>query len=366
MTERHDTIIIGGGQAGLAMGYHLAKRGRPAVILDANERVGDAWRKRWDSLRLFTPAKVDHLPGSRFPAPPYSFPTKDEMADYMEDYAKQFDLDVRTGVRVSGVSKRDGRFVVKSGRKEFEADNVVVAAGAHHIPRVPEFCADLDPEIVQIHSSHYKGPWQLQDGGVLIVGVGNSGAEIAYETARTHPTVLSGKPSAQLPFKHGPAMARYIFPIVKFMGMHVLTMRTPIGRKVRPKLVKQAAPLIRVKLKDLEAAGVERVGRTAGVKDGRPVLDDRRVLDVKNVIWCTGFREDYSWLGLNGFGQDGAPVHKRGVVEAEPGLYFMGLLFQFAMASDVIPGVGRDAEYIAKRIASHNSSTSQAHQTVSA
>jgi putative flavoprotein involved in K+ transport len=348
------------------MGYHLAKRGRSALILDANERVGDAWRKRWDSLRLFTPAKFDHLPGSKFPAPPYTFPTKDEMADYLEDYARQFELDVRTGVRVSGVLKRDGRFVVNSGRKEFEADNVIVAAGAHHIPRVPDFCADLDPNIVQIHSSKYKGPWQLQDGGVLIVGVGNSGAEIAYETARTHPTVLSGKPSAQLPFKHGPAMARYIFPIVRFMGLHVLTRRTPIGRMVGPKFVKQAAPLIRVKLKDLEAASVERVGRTAGVKDGRPVLDDGRVLDIKNVIWCTGFREDYSWLDLNGFGEDGGPVHKRGVVEAEPGLYFMGLLFQFAVASDVLPGIGRDAAYIAKHIASQRSSSKAVPHTVSA
>ena len=365
MTEHHETIVIGGGQAGLVTGYHLARRGRDFLVLDANERVGDAWRKRWDSLRLFTPAKFG-LPGMRIPGPKLSFITKDEMADYLEAYADRFDIPVRTGTRVTGLTKRDGRFVVRSGRTTFEADNVVIASGAHQIPKVPEACADLDPDIVQLHSAHYKGPSQLQDGDVLVVGVGNSGAEIAFELARTHRTHISGKPSAQLPFKHGPAMARFVIPIIRFMGTHVLTMRTPIGRKVAPKFISNAAPLIRVKLKDLDKAGVEQVGRTAGAKEGLPVLEDGRVLDVKNVIWCTGFRHDYSWIDLAGFGADGTPVHRRGVVEDEPGLYFMGLLFQFAAVSDVIPGVGRDAEHIVKQIAARDSRTTRARQTVTA
>src|SRR6476659_9469617 len=149
--ERYETVIIGAGQAGLATGYELKKRGRSFMILDANDRIGDAWRKRWDSLRLFTPAKYDGLPGWRFPAPRWSFPTKDEMADYMESYVARFGLDVRTGVRIDRVSKRDGRFVIEAGASTYEADNVIVATGSHRVPRLPDFARDLDPRILQLH-----------------------------------------------------------------------------------------------------------------------------------------------------------------------------------------------------------------------
>jgi putative flavoprotein involved in K+ transport len=357
-SERFETVVIGGGQAGLSVGYHLAKRGRPFMILDANERIGDAWRKRWDSLRLFTPAKYDGLHGMPFPAPRVSFPTKDEMADYLQAYAERFELPVRTGTRVDGLSKEGRGFVVSCGDRRLEADNVVVATGAAHLPRVPAFASALDPGIVQLHSSAYLNPSQLQDGGVLLVGVGNSGAEIAYEVSRTHSTWLSGKPTAQIPVRHGPNAARFALPVVRFLGHHVLTMKTPIGRKVRPHFISHAAPLIRVKLKDLAAAGVERVPRTVGVKDGRPELADGRVLNVSNVIWCTGFRYDFGWIDLPAFGEDGGPVHRRGVVDSEPGLYFVGLLFQYAASSDVLPGVGRDAEYVAKQIVSRGSNGS--------
>ena len=184
------------------------------------------------------------------------------------------------------------------------------------------------------------------------MGAGNSGAEIAFEVSRTHSTYLSGKPSGQLPVRHGPGAARYFFPVVRFVGHHVLTLRTPIGRKVQPEFISHGAPLIRVKLKDLIAAGVEQVPRTVGIEDGRPVLKDGRVLDVSNVIWCTGFREEFPWIDLPIFGEDGRPLHERGVVVGEPGLYLVGLLFQYAATSDVLPGVGRDAEYVAKHIAS--------------
>jgi putative flavoprotein involved in K+ transport len=351
-SERFETVIIGGGQAGLSVGYHLAKRGRSFVILDANERIGDAWRKRWDSLRLFTPARYDGLNGMPFPAPRLSFPTKDEMADYLEAYAARFDLPVQTGIRTDGLSRQGDGYVVSAGDRRFEADNVVVATGASRTAQIPAFARELDPSIVQLHSGEYRNPTQLQEGGVLIVGLGNSGAEIAYEVVRTHPTWLSGKPSGQIPVRHGPAAARFVFPVVRFMGHRVLTRRTPIGRKVVPKLIAHGAPLIRVKLKDLAAAGVEQVSRMVGVRDGYPELADGRVLDVSNVIWCTGFRYDFGWIDLPVFGAGGEPAHRRGVVESEPGLYFMGLLFQYALSSDVLPGMGRDAEHIAKHIAS--------------
>ena len=352
--QRVETVIVGGGQAGLVTGYHLAKRGREFLILEGNDKIGDSWRNRWDSLRLFTPAKFSGLDGWRFPAPTTSFPTKDEMGDYLEAYAEKFKLPHRTRVRVESVSKNGRGYVVTTADATYEADNVVVATGAERIPRTPDFAPELDRSIRQMHSADYKGPHQLQDGPVLVVGLGNSGAEIAMEVQRTHETYVSGKPSAELPFKHGPAMARFVFPIIRFMGLHVVTIRTPIGRKVRPKFVKLAAPLIRTKTKDLVAAGAELVGRTVGVRDGRPVLEDGRVLDVRNVIWCTGFREDYSWVDVPAFDAEGTPQHKRGVASEAPGLYFIGLRFQYAAASDVLPGVGRDAAYIAKQIASRS------------
>jgi putative flavoprotein involved in K+ transport len=187
------TIAIGGGQAGLSVGYHLAKRDLPFVILDANLRTGDAWRNRWDSLRLFSPARYSGLPGMRFPAPGSSFPTKEQMADYLVDYATRFGLPVRNGVSVDRLWREGGRFVMSAGNQLFESENVVVAMANYQIPHMPAFARELDPGIVQIHSHAYRKPSQLQEGGVLVVGVGNSGGDIAIEVARTHPTWLSGK-----------------------------------------------------------------------------------------------------------------------------------------------------------------------------
>lgn len=352
--ERFETVIIGGGQAGLSVGYHLAKRGRPFVILEANERIGDSWRKRWDSLRLFTPARYDGLAGWPFPASEWSFPTKDEMADYLEAYAAHFKLPVRTGVRVEGLSRNGERFVVVADGRLFEAENVVVAMANFQRPQRPTFAGELDPGIVQLHSCDYRNPSQLRDGGVLVVGAGNSGAEISREVSRTHPTWLSGRDVGHIPFRiEGLASRLLLAPLAfRFIFHHVLTMNTPIGRRARPKILSNGAPLIRVKPTDLTAAGIERVPRVAGVQDGLPLLEDGRVLEVANVIWCTGFHPGFSWIELPVFGEDGELVHERGVVGDEPGLYFVGLEFLYAMSSVMVHGVGRDAEYIARHIAS--------------
>jgi putative flavoprotein involved in K+ transport len=351
--EHIETVIIGGGQAGLAVGHHLARRGRPFLILDAHQRVGDAWRQRWDSLRLFTPARYDALAGLPFPAPAHSFPTKDQVADYLEAYATQFQLPVRSGVRVDRLWRDHGRFVVAAGDRSWEADNAVVAMSTFQTPRLPPFATYLGPDVVQLHSAGYRNPSQLQRGAVLVVGAGNSGAEIALEVAGRHPTWLAGKESGVVPFRIEGAAARFIFQPLLFrvIGHRVLTVDTPIGRKLRPRLLSHAAPLVRVKPKDVAAAGIQRVPRVVGVRHGQPLLADQRVLEVANVIWCTGFGPDFSWIDLPIFGENAnEPTHHRGVVANQPGLYFVGLSFLYAMSSGFLPGVDRDAEHIAQAI----------------
>jgi putative flavoprotein involved in K+ transport len=351
-SKRIHTLVIGGGQAGLSVGYHLAKRGISFQILDANRRIGDAWRNRWDSLRLFTPARYAGLPGLPFPARGDAFPTKQEMADYLESYAAHFRLPVQTSVRVDRLSKEGDRFVVTAGGQRFESENVVVAMANYQTPRRPEFARELHPSIIQLHSHEYRNPSQLQDGGALIVGAGNSGADIAIEVARTHPTWMSGKESGHIPFPIESFIARFfLVRVVRFIGHHVLTLGTPIGRKLRPKMLHRAAPLVRVKPQDLVNAGIERVSRVVGVRDGWPLLADGRILDVRNVIWCTGYHPGFSWIDLPIFGEDGDPIHERGVVGRVPGMYFVGLHFLYSMSSATVIGIGRDAGRIAKAIA---------------
>jgi putative flavoprotein involved in K+ transport len=346
-------VVIGGGQAGLSVGYCLARCGTSFVILESNARVGDSWRKRWDSLRLFTPAKYDGLIGLPFPAPPFSFPTKDDMADYLEGYASHFALPVRTGVKVERVSRDGARYIVDAGDRRYEADHVVVAMATYQQPRIPEFAPALDRGIVQLHSREYRNPSQLRDGDVLIVGAGNSGADIAIDVARSHRTCLAGRHPGNVPFRIESRFARAVLPLLFRVVFHrILTVDTALGRRARPAIISKGGPLIRVKPADLVAAGVERAPRVSGVRDGKPVLEDGRVLDVANVIWCTGFHPGLSWVDVPKlvYGADGEPVHERGIVPGEPGFYFVGLHFLYSFSSTMIHGVARDAERIAGTI----------------
>jgi putative flavoprotein involved in K+ transport len=351
-TERIETVVVGAGQAGLSVGHHLARRGRPFVILDEQQCVGDNWRRYYDSLRLYSPARLDGLPGMRFPAPSWTFPTKDQTADYLEEYAARFDLPVRNGARVERVSRNGRGYVVDCGDRRLEAENVVVATGTFGRPFIPAFADALDPEIVQLHTSEYKNPSQLRDGPVLVVGAAHSGADVAMDVAGAHRTILCGRDTGQFPGDVEGRLARPVWLMLSFLARRVLTTRTPIGRKMKPEIRAHGGPLLRFKRADLAAAGVERTtARASGVRDGKPELDDGTVLDVANVIWCTGFKQDFSWIDLPVCGEDGWPQEERGVVPSAPGLYFAGLAFQYAFSSMLIVGAGRDAEYVAKQIA---------------
>jgi putative flavoprotein involved in K+ transport len=352
--EQIQTVVIGAGQAGLSTGYFLARHGLPHVILEAHERVGDSWRQRWDSLRLFTPARFDGLAGMPYPAPPHSFPAKNEMADYLEAYATRFKLPVRTGMRVDCLSRQGDRYLINAGDQAFEAEHVVVAMATFQRPKVPSFAAELDPGIVRLHSSGYRNLGQLAPGSVLVVGAGNSGSEIAMETARAgRETWLAGRDVGHVPIRVESPLGRVLLPVVFRIVFHrVLTVDTPVGRKARPTAVSQGGPLIRVKPKDLASVGVRRVGRVTGVQNGRPVLEGGRVLEPRNVVWCTGYHPGLSWVDLPVFGPGGEPVQERGVATGEPGLYFVGLHFLYALSSTMIHGVERDARRVAETIAS--------------
>ena len=353
-SERYDVVVIGGGQAGLSVGYHLKQRGVRFAILDSSERIGDAWRKRWDSLKLFSPAWLDSLDGWPMPLPRNTFPTKDEMADYLEAYARRFELPVRLGTQVLRLSRRDGGFVIETSRGTVRAQQVVIAMASFQHKKVPAFASELSPSIKQLHSSEYKNPAQLQDGRVLVVGLGNSGAEIAHELSRTHEVMMTAKQSAEVPFKNDSFLGRWILLglLMRFVFHRVLTIRTKIGRKARPNMIRTATPLIRTRARDLERDGVERAGtRIVAIAKGLPVNDEGRALDVRNVLWCTGYEGARSWIDLPIFDEDGQPRHEAGVVTEAPGLYFVGLPFLYAMSSAMVHGVGRDAARISDLIA---------------
>ena len=354
--ERFDTVVIGGGQAGLAVGYHLAKRGHKFVILDASARVGDAWRTRWDGLRLFTPGRMNSLPGMRFPGDPHGFPTKDEVADYLETYVERMALPVRTAVRVDDVwpAENGNGFRITAGESEYLADQVVVATGAYDRPRIPEFAASLDRSITQLHSSKFRSVEQLSEGPVLVVGASNSGAEIALMASWNHRTVLCGRNVGKMPFRPEDRMAKVFDTFFWFFVNHIATLDTPIGRKAQPSIRDHGLPLDRVRPADLEAAGVERTyARAVGVQDGMPELDDGRVIEAANIIWATGFRLDHSWIHFPLTGADGWPSQRRGLVTNVPGLAFIGLPFMYRGASALLGGVGRDAAYLVDHIADH-------------
>jgi putative flavoprotein involved in K+ transport len=344
--ERYELIVVGAGQAGLSAGYWFAKRDIDFLILDANARVGDPWRQRWDSLQLFTPARYSGLPGLRFPAEPYHLPDRNEVADYLEWYARVFELPVRNNVRVTSMCRGDRMFEIDTADAIFEAENIIIATGTFQTPRIPTLANEIEPGVLQLHSSEYRNPERLPDGKVLVVGAGNSGAQIALELAHTRPVTLAGRSVGSVPRR---ALGRDVFDWLWNTVMRPGA-DTFLGRQIRRNALASSDALIGMTEADLTRAGVERVGRVESVRDGVPILADGRSVDAKSIIWSTGFRPDFSWIDLPVFDDSGHPQHKRGLTKV-PGLYFLGLRFLHRLNSSLVGGVGADAKFVANAIA---------------
>jgi putative flavoprotein involved in K+ transport len=345
-----DVAVVGAGQAGLAIGYLLTRQGRRFVILDGADSVGAAWRNRWDSLVLFTPRRYDSLPGLPFPGDPDGYPTRDEVAAYLESYAEAFALPVELGSAVESLAKEGDTFVLGRDDRTIEADQVVVATGPFQCPRVPELAIELAPEAFQIHSADYRTSTEVPQGTVLVVGGGNTGYQIAEELASSHEVHLSiGARQTPLPQR---VLGRDLFWYLEATGLIGKTTASRIGRRMagRDTLIgSRRGTLRRRHGVEFHGRAVEAAGTTVSFNDGTSVA-------VRGVIWATGFGVDNGWIHIPALYEEGRLVHQRGVTRA-PGLYFLGLSWQHTRGSALLGWVKDDAEYIAHQIAAFGTNT---------
>jgi putative flavoprotein involved in K+ transport len=341
--EHREVVVVGGGQAGLALGYFLARQGRDFVILEAADEPAASWRERWDSLKLFTSAKYDALPGLAFPGAPDRYPSRDEVVAYLTDYARHFDLPVELGKHVRAIRKSDGGYVVEIDDRTYEADQVVVATGPFQLPVVPPISQGLGGDVVQFHSTEYRSPQTLPDGPVLVVGGGNTGYQIAEELAGSHEVHLSiGSKQKPLPQR---ILGRDLFWYLDKTGL----IRKPTTTRIGRRLQENEDTLIGSSPKRLRRQGVELHERTIETGGTEVTFSDGTRLEVRTVIWATGFRADHSWIDVPVFDESGRVVHRRGVTES-PGLYFLGLPWQHTRGSALLGWVKDDAEHIAQQI----------------
>ena len=335
--DTDDVIVIGAGQAGLAAGYFLQRAGVRFTLLDGGDAVGDAWRHRWDSLRLFTPARYNALPGSAFPGEAYSLPGKDDVADYLAAYARRFQLPIRLRTRVTALRRGGRGFSLATSDGELHARAVIVATGANQRPYVPPFAPALDAHITQLHSSAYRRPSQLPEGTVLVVGAGNSGTQIAMELARSgREVLLAGRSPGALPRR---VLGRDVYDWLWPTLMRA-TVDSCIGERLLRGRLFAGDPLVGIREAAIAAAGVKRVDRFDGT---------RLPAGIAAIVWCTGFRPDYGWIEAPVLGLDGYPAHRRGIVRETPGLAFLGMRFMHRMGSALLGGVGEDAAFVVRR-----------------
>jgi putative flavoprotein involved in K+ transport len=343
--DRFEVAVIGAGQAGLAMGYFLAKEGRRFTILEAADSIGAAWRSRWDSLELFTPRRYDSLAGLSFPGDVDGHPGRDEVISYLERYASTFELPVELNSAVQSVAPADGAFILNLGARTLEADQVVVATGPFQVPNVPAFAADLASDVTQVHSTGYQRPSDVPEGTVVVVGGGNTGFQIAKELSTTHRVHLAiGSRQTPLPQR---ILGRDLFWWLTKTGLIKKTVESRIGRRARDR-----DTLIGSSTRDVKRHGVEVKLRVVDASGGAVKFEDGSELEVDAVIWATGYRSEYGWIDLPVFDQNGGVLHRRGVTDY-PGLFFLGLTWQHTRGSALLGWVKDDAEFIAGRIAAN-------------
>lgn len=349
MSTTIDTAVIGAGAAGLIVGKHLADRGERFELFDEHSRVGDSWRERYRSLRLFTPRPFLSLPGLRIDEGRFAYPTGAQMGDYLERYARHFALPVRGSTRVVSLTRpRDGRFRLELGNgDEVTAERVVVTTGAHRIPVVPPFASELDPSIRQFHSLDYRGPEQFADGPVLVVGAANSGTDIALEAARSgHAVTLAGRHPGHVPVDIDTPIGNLLAGVF-ISRLRRMTIDSPKGQAMKHAVLAHGVMLVRNKPAALDRAGVVQLGRITGVGADGPVTADGTVVEATTVVWCTGSRPDLGWIDIDGVvGPDGRPVEVRGIASGCPGLAFVGMPFQYSVASATLMGMDRDARFV--------------------
>jgi putative flavoprotein involved in K+ transport len=343
VTAHQDVVVVGGGQAGLAIGYLLARQGRQVTILEAADAPAMAWRTRWDSLKLFTPVRYDSLPGRAFPGDPDAYPGRDDVVAYLSDYARELELPVEYNSAVRAVRRGDRGYLVELDDRTYEADHVVVATGPFQTPRVPSVAERLDPDIVQFHSSAYRTSADVPAGRVLVVGGGNTGFQIAQELSRTHQVHLSiGARQTPLPQR---IAGRDVFRYLEATGLMGKTADSRIGRRMqaRETLIGSSPRAAR------RRHGLRLHGRTVDISGREVTFSDGARLEASAVVWATGFGLDHSWIHAPVFDADGRLVHERGVT-ASPGLYFLGLPWQHTRGSALLGWVKDDAEYLARQI----------------
>jgi putative flavoprotein involved in K+ transport len=339
-----DVVVVGGSQAGLAIAWHLQRQGLDFVVLEAGPEVGHVWRSRWDTLKLFTPAQYDALPGLAFPAPADTYPTKDPVADYLQAYANTFNLPVRPNARVTRLSKTDDGFEVQTADNTFCARQVVVATGPFQVPFVPPMASKLDPSVTQLHSADYRNPQALPEGPVLVVGGGNSGFQIAEELAVTRRVDLSV--AERVPMLPQRLAGRDLFWWLTRLGLLRVTVGSRLGQRVSRREF-----IIGTNKRRLRKAGVRFRPRLIDAQ-GRTVrfADHTTLEDVGVVVWATGYRSDHAWIQIPDVVREGHVVHQRGLSEV-PGLYFLGLSWQHTRGSALLGFVNGDAAWLADRIA---------------
>ncbi len=340
-----DVAVIGAGQAGLAIGYFLAEQGRRFTILEASGSIGAAWRGRWDSLVLFTPRRYDSLPGLPFPGDPNGYPGREDVIDYLESYASTFGLPVQLNSAVQSVASSDDGFILDFGARTLQAEQVVIATGPFQVPSVPPFAADLASGVVQMHSTGYQRPSDVPEGTVVVVGGGNTGFQIAKELSATHTVHLAiGSRQTPLPQR---VLGRDLFWWLTKTGLIKKTVESRIGQRARDR-----DTLIGSSASDAKRHNVTIEPRVVGVSGRTVTFADDSELDVDAVVWATGYHSDYRWIDVPVFDQDGRVLHRRGATDY-PGLFFLGLTWQYTRGSALLGWVKDDAEFIAGRIAAN-------------